>query len=87
MSEFQQAARVEREAIRGLDRAVARAGREPGWFARLGTGRPLRRLCERGAVRETVVELALMRAGYQEISYRRALRQLAAAMGRRDGAS
>lgn len=70
--------RVEREIEAGARRAVKRAAKAPGRIARLGTGGPLRRLCREQpwVVRETVEELALMRAGYQRISYRKAVRQL-----------
>jgi hypothetical protein len=75
---FQQAAKLEREIISGLDRSLKRAERKPGWLAQLGTERQLDRLCRvrPDTVRETVRELALMRAGWQRISYRKALRQI-----------
>jgi len=75
---FQRAGQPEREFAQGLDRAVSRSKHSPGILARFGTERQLDRLCRArpDTVRETVRELALMRAGWQKISYRKALRQI-----------
>lgn len=76
-----QTARLERELLQGLGRSLAANDRAPGRFARLGTKRPLDALCREKpeTVRETVEELARMRAGWQQISYRKSLRQIVAA--------
>ena len=69
---------IDREIKRGLDRAITRVDAGPGWFGRLGTERMVRAAKRRHPeiVPQSLRELALMRAGWQRISYRRALRQL-----------
>lgn len=73
---------LEREIGDGLGRAVDRAERKPGRIESLGTERMLNKLCRDhpNTVRETVEELARMRVGWQQISYRRALRQIVKAV-------
>lgn len=72
------AARLERELHQGLERAVRANEDLASDQASRRTERLLDCLCrERSStVRETVEELARMRAGYQQISYDKALRQI-----------
>jgi hypothetical protein len=67
---------LEREFVNGWKRVNRQ--KEPGALARLGTERMLDKLCDEqpNTVRESVEELARMRAAWQEISYRKALSQI-----------